>query len=58
MAVYERTGIVDEGRVVEVLKEEGYFNIFKWSDSAGTRYAEHSHPYDDPFRHSGDNRER
>jgi len=47
VATYEKTGIVDEKMIVEILKKEGCFNIFKWRDSAGTRYAEHSHPYDE-----------
>lgn len=45
MATVERTGITDEAEIRSTLEEEGWFNIFRWCDAAGTRYAEHTHPY-------------
>ncbi len=45
MAEVGHTGIVDEKTIRETLEKEGYFNIFRWCDSAGTRYAEHTHPH-------------
>lgn len=41
------TGITDERRIVSILEEEGYFNIFRWSDAASTSYPEHTHPHDE-----------
>ncbi|WP_457607591.1 cupin domain-containing protein [Nitratifractor sp.] len=41
------TGLIDELQIVDQLEAEGYFNIFRWSDPAGTRYAEHTHPHDE-----------
>ena len=45
MAKVYHTGITDEARIRKILEEEGYFNIFRWCDGAGTRYAEHTHPH-------------
>ncbi len=45
MAQVFHTGITDEAKIREILKEEGYFNIFKWCDGAGTRYGTHTHPH-------------
>ena len=39
------SGITDEKEIRSVLEREGYFNIFRWCDPAGTRYAEHTHPH-------------
>ncbi|WP_457594438.1 cupin domain-containing protein [Hydrogenimonas sp.] len=47
MAKVERTGITDKKRIEEILKSEGCFDIFVWSDHAGTRYGEHTHPHDE-----------
>jgi quercetin dioxygenase-like cupin family protein len=47
MARVEHTGISDEERIYQILENEGYFNIFTWQDSAGTRYREHTHPHDE-----------
>jgi quercetin dioxygenase-like cupin family protein len=33
--------------IIEELKKEGYTNIFVWSDSAGTEYDWHTHPYEE-----------
>ncbi|WP_201353297.1 cupin domain-containing protein [Hydrogenimonas urashimensis] len=45
MAVAIHTGIMDEQVIRETLEKEGYFKIFKWCDSAGTHYGEHTHPH-------------
>jgi len=45
MAGVVRTGVADEGQIRETLEKEGYFNIFRWCDAAGTRYPEHTHPH-------------
>ncbi len=47
MSEVKHTSITDEKRIEEILKSEGYFNIFVWHDRAGTRYEEHTHPYDE-----------
>ncbi|WP_353662690.1 cupin domain-containing protein [Hydrogenimonas sp. SS33] len=47
MAKVVHTGITDETEIRRILEKEGYFNIFRWCDSAGTRYAEHTHPHDE-----------
>ena len=39
------TSLTDEKEIRNVLEREGYFNIFRWCDRAGTRYAEHTHPH-------------
>ncbi|ADV46377.1 cupin domain-containing protein [Nitratifractor salsuginis] len=39
------TGITDEEEIRRILRDEGYTNIFRWCDSAGTRYGEHTHPH-------------
>ena len=33
--------------IIENLKRKGYKNIFIWSDSKGTYYDWHSHPYNE-----------
>lgn len=45
MAKVFHTGVTDENEIRKILSEEGYFNIFKWCDDAGTRYAAHTHPH-------------
>ena len=45
MATIEHTGITDEAKIRERLEMEGYFNIFRWCDAAGTRYPVHTHPH-------------
>ncbi len=45
MATVERTGVTNEKDIRKILEEEGYFNIFKWCDAAGTRYGVHTHPH-------------
>ena len=45
MAKVIHTGITDESEIRKTLEKEGYFNIFRWCDTAGTRYAEHVHPH-------------
>jgi mannose-6-phosphate isomerase-like protein (cupin superfamily) len=47
MAKVTHTGITDEVKIRQILEEEGYFNIFKWCDTAGTHYPEHTHPHDE-----------
>ncbi|WP_456452815.1 cupin domain-containing protein [Hydrogenimonas sp.] len=47
MATVVHTGITDEKTIRETLEKEGYFNIFRWCDAAGTRYPEHTHPHDE-----------
>lgn len=44
---YEETKITDNEIIKKILEEEGYFNIFVWSDSKGTYYPTHIHPYDE-----------
>jgi len=41
------TGITDEATIRRTLEEEGYFNIFRWCDNAGTRYGTHTHPHEE-----------
>ncbi|WP_292661435.1 cupin domain-containing protein [Nitratifractor sp.] len=41
----DHTGINDEAVIRKALEDEGYFNIFRWCDAAGTRYGEHTHPH-------------
>ena len=45
MAELFRTGVTDEAEIYRILSDEGYFNIFTWQDSAGTRYGTHTHPH-------------
>ncbi|SFP38403.1 cupin domain-containing protein [Hydrogenimonas thermophila] len=45
MAKVVKTSITDEKKIKEILEKEGYFNIFKWCDSEGTKYPEHTHPH-------------
>ncbi|WP_457597513.1 cupin domain-containing protein [Hydrogenimonas sp.] len=45
MATVTHTGLTDEGKIYDILREEGYFNLFTWRDSAGTRYGIHTHPH-------------
>ena len=45
MAQVFHTGMTDEYAIRRKLEEEGYFNIFKWCDGAGTRYGTHTHPH-------------
>ncbi len=45
MAKVIKTDITDEAIMKKTLQEEGFFNIFTWSDRAGTRYPEHTHPH-------------
>ncbi len=47
MAEVFHTGITDEKKIREILESEGYFNIFKWCDSAGTAYPLHTHPHNE-----------
>lgn len=30
--------------IVEILTQEGHFNIFEWSDAPGAEYSWHTHP--------------
>jgi len=34
-------------KIIKELKEKGYKNIFVWSDSKGTYYDWHTHPYNE-----------
>ncbi|MEO2083640.1 MAG: cupin domain-containing protein [Desulfurobacteriaceae bacterium] len=43
----EHTGITDEEVVKKTLKEEGYTNLFTWTDPPNTRYSWHTHPSDE-----------
>jgi len=45
MAKVFHTGVSDEGKIRETLRQEGFFNVFKWCDRAGTRYPTHTHPH-------------
>ena len=47
MAKVIKTNITDENKIINILKEEGYFNIFKWCDKKGTSYPLHTHPYNE-----------
>ncbi|WP_300365785.1 cupin domain-containing protein [Hydrogenimonas sp.] len=44
-SIVEQTGVTSETQIRRILEKEGYFNIFVWSDTAGTHYAEHTHPH-------------
>jgi len=39
------TDIVEEDKIIKILEDEGYFNIFKWCDREGSYYMPHTHPY-------------
>ncbi|RUM87204.1 MAG: cupin domain-containing protein [Thermovibrio sp.] len=43
----ERTGITEKERIFEELQKEGYTNLYVWSDSPGTFYDWHTHPFDE-----------
>jgi len=45
--VVERTGVTDKGEVFKRLQEEGYTNLYVWSDSPGTYYDWHTHPFNE-----------
>ena len=45
MAKVIHTGITDRNLITKTLQEEGFFNIFTWTDQAGTRYGVHTHPH-------------
>ena len=45
MAKVRSTGITDEAQIRRILREEGYFNLFRWCDDAGSRYGVHTHPH-------------
>lgn len=47
--VVNKTGIIDVDQIRKKLEEEGYTNIYTWSDSPGTIYNMHSH-YDSEVR--------
>ncbi|WP_456479649.1 cupin domain-containing protein [Nautilia sp.] len=38
---------MDVNAVIKNLEKEGYKNIFIWSDSKGTYYDWHTHPYEE-----------
>ncbi len=40
---FESTGITDEKKIIEILKERG-FSTYTWYDSPGTYYPTHTHP--------------
>ncbi|NPA41574.1 MAG: cupin domain-containing protein [Aquificae bacterium] len=40
---FERTGIKEEEKIKEILKERGY-SVYAWSDAPGTYYPTHTHP--------------
>ncbi|NPA54037.1 MAG: cupin domain-containing protein [Aquificae bacterium] len=41
------TNITNPEEIKEILKREGYFNIFPWCDEAGSFYDWHIHPYEE-----------
>ncbi|RKQ63657.1 hypothetical protein C7457_0533 [Thermovibrio guaymasensis] len=43
----ERTGVSDKGEVFKRLQEEGYTNLYVWSDFPGTYYDWHTHPFNE-----------
>ncbi|ADU96678.1 cupin domain-containing protein [Thermovibrio ammonificans] len=43
----EKTGITDKEEVFRRLREEGYTNLYVWSDSPGTFYDWHTHPFNE-----------
>lgn len=45
MAKVFHTGITDEKQIKKTLQEEGFSNIFTWTDSQGTHYPTHTHPH-------------
>ena len=47
MARVIHTGITDEEIIRKILESEGYFNIFRWCDRAGTRYPVHTHSHNE-----------
>ena len=38
---------MDANKIIKDLEKKGYKNIFVWSDSKGTYYDWHSHPYNE-----------
>ncbi|NPB05145.1 MAG: cupin domain-containing protein [Aquificae bacterium] len=42
-----RTGIVDRQKAQELLRKEGYGNLYLWSDPPETFYDWHTHPFDE-----------
>jgi quercetin dioxygenase-like cupin family protein len=47
MATVTHTGIVEEEAIRQILREEGYFDIFRWCDGPGSRYPVHTHPHNE-----------
>ncbi len=39
---FEETGITDEGKIKEILRDQGY-SVYTWSDPPGTYYPTHTH---------------
>ena len=43
-----KTGLTkDKEEATAILREEGYANIYEWSDQPGSRYGWHTHPEDE-----------
>ena len=43
----KRTGITEKDKVFKILEEEGYENLFLWSDPPNARYDWHTHPFNE-----------
>jgi len=42
--VFEKTNIVDESTIKDILRKEGYI-VYVWEDPKGTHYPLHTHPH-------------
>ncbi len=47
MGLVKKTNLTDEREVYEILKKEGYTNLYTWSDPPGAFYDWHTHTYDE-----------
>ncbi|MBF0275928.1 MAG: cupin domain-containing protein [Nitrospinae bacterium] len=42
-----QTEVKSPHEIIELLKNEGYKNVFEWSDPSGSKYGWHTHPYEE-----------
>ena len=47
MGLVKRTGITERERIEKILRQEGYSDIYVWSDPPNTHYDWHTHNFDE-----------